>query len=107
MMSKCFVLLGGHAKKIRLENGSHSCPKCKRPDTVQLTRCETEIIIFNRKIEFPNNMRVRYECRTCRWKNNTLPEDDEDVCYQDQLKHHPLSPSSTSQSGEKYTVYTY
>jgi hypothetical protein len=52
-------------------------------------------------------MRVRYECRTCRWKNNTLPDDDVEVFYQDQLKHNSLSPSSTSQTGEKYTVYTY
>lgn len=33
-------------------------------------------MILNRRIELPNSMRVRYECRKCHWKNETLPDDD-------------------------------
>lgn len=32
--------------------------------------------MFNKRIELPNSMRVRYECRKCSWKNETLPDDD-------------------------------
>ncbi|CAO3635524.1 unnamed protein product [Mucor fragilis] len=75
-MSQYFVLLGGNDRKIKLENATHPCPRCKKPDTVQLTRYENELIIFNRRIALPNNMSVRYECNQCKWKNQSLPESD-------------------------------
>ncbi|GAN01352.1 hypothetical protein MAM1_0006d00785 [Mucor ambiguus] len=69
-------LVGGNDRKIKLENATHPCPRCKRPDTVQLTRYENELIVFNRRIALPNNMNVRYECNQCKWKNQCLPESD-------------------------------
>lgn len=69
-------LVGGNDRKIKLENATHPCPRCKRPNTVQLTRYENELIVFNRKIALPNNMNVRYECNQCKWKNQNLPEND-------------------------------
>ncbi|KAG2201430.1 hypothetical protein INT47_001479 [Mucor saturninus] len=75
-MRQSFVLFNGNDKKLILENATHPCPGCKRQDTVQLTRSEKNWIVFNRRIELPNSMRVRYECRKCRWKNETLPDDD-------------------------------
>lgn len=75
-MSQSFILVGGNDKKLILENATHPCPRCKREDTVQLTRREKNLILFNKRIELPNSMRVRYECRTCNWKNETLPDDD-------------------------------
>ncbi|KAK4516952.1 uncharacterized protein ATC70_000280 [Mucor velutinosus] len=83
--------VGSNDRKIKLENATHPCPRCKKPDTVQLTRYENEWIVFNRRVALPNNMNVRYECNQCKWKNQILPEgdpsdkltpsDDEDVDY--------------------------
>ena len=69
-------IVGGNNRKIKLENATHPCPRCKKPDTVQLTRYENELIIFNRRIALPNNMNVRYECNQCKWKDQNLPEND-------------------------------
>ncbi|KAG2193819.1 hypothetical protein INT46_003694 [Mucor plumbeus] len=74
-MPHCFILCGND-RKIKLENATHPCPRCKRPNTVQLTRYENELIVFNRKIALPNNMIVRYGCNQCKWKNQNLPESD-------------------------------
>lgn len=77
-MYMCWLksLVGGNDRKIKLENATHPCPRCKKPDTVQLTRYENELIVFNRRIALPNNMNVRYECNQCKWKNESLPEND-------------------------------
>ncbi|RCH87059.1 hypothetical protein CU098_000906, partial [Rhizopus stolonifer] len=75
-MSQCFVLVGGNDRKILLENTTHPCPRCKRDGTVQLTRFENELILFNKHFDLPNHMQVRYACRVCHWKNENLPDDD-------------------------------
>ncbi|KAI7864356.1 hypothetical protein BDF14DRAFT_1708607, partial [Spinellus fusiger] len=59
-------------KKISLEHAIHSCPRCKQM-SVQLTRSESQLILLNKRIA--NNMRVRYECSSCKWKNEQLPYD--------------------------------
>ncbi|KAI9029037.1 hypothetical protein CLU79DRAFT_832409 [Phycomyces nitens] len=73
-MAGTFVLFGGLDKKISLEQQRHPCPKCKHQASVQLTRCETQLVVFNKTIGKPNNMRVRYECNECGWKNENLPD---------------------------------
>ncbi|KAI8644487.1 hypothetical protein BD408DRAFT_327565, partial [Parasitella parasitica] len=60
--------------KIILENATNWCPRCKRSNTVQLIRCENELIVFNKRIVLPNKMNVSYECNRCKWKNPNLPE---------------------------------
>ncbi|KAI9479528.1 hypothetical protein BDB00DRAFT_858705 [Zychaea mexicana] len=75
-----FTLVGGHDKKIPLEQQYHPCPRCDRP-TVQLTRSETQFVIFNQKIGKSTNMRVRYECQICGWKNENLPDNPNDRSY--------------------------
>ncbi|KAI8374431.1 uncharacterized protein BYT42DRAFT_518120 [Radiomyces spectabilis] len=77
-MSASFVLLGGQDKKISLEQQRHPCPRCKHESSVQLTRCETQLVIFNKHVGKPNKMRVRYECSECGWKAESLPENPED-----------------------------
>ncbi|KAI9265048.1 hypothetical protein BDA99DRAFT_507533 [Phascolomyces articulosus] len=72
-----FTIVGGHDKKIPLEQQYHPCPRCARP-TVQLTRSETQFVIFNQKIGKSTNMRVRYECNICGWKNENLPDNPND-----------------------------
>ncbi|KAI7906811.1 uncharacterized protein BX663DRAFT_419666, partial [Cokeromyces recurvatus] len=64
-------------RKIYLENATHPCPRCKKLDTVQLTRFENELIICNKRIGLPNNMSVRYACKSCNWKNDSLPDNNE------------------------------
>ncbi|KAI9487478.1 MAG: hypothetical protein EXX96DRAFT_553407 [Benjaminiella poitrasii] len=73
-MTRCFVLLGRNDRKIYLENATHPCPRCKKSNTVQLTRFENELIICNKRIRLPNNMKVRYACKSCNWKNDILPD---------------------------------
>ncbi|KAI7859146.1 hypothetical protein BDC45DRAFT_256843 [Circinella umbellata] len=73
-----FTIVGGHDKKIPLEQQYHPCPRCARP-TVQLTRSETQFVIFNQKIGKSTNMRVRYECNICGWKNENLPDNPKDA----------------------------
>ncbi|KAI8576285.1 hypothetical protein K450DRAFT_257541 [Umbelopsis ramanniana AG] len=68
-----FVLVGGADKKISLEHQGHPCPRCKSHDSVQLTRSETQFIVFNVRVGKPNNMRVRYECANCSWNGKVLP----------------------------------
>lgn len=71
----CFVsLVGNSGKKISLEHASHPCPRCKNHASVQLTRSEKQLIVLNKRIA--NNMRVRYECSKCNWKNEELPYDN-------------------------------
>ncbi|KAI9497774.1 hypothetical protein BDB00DRAFT_745644, partial [Zychaea mexicana] len=69
-----FVIVGNSGKKISLEHASHPCPKCKADASVQLTRSEKQLIVLNKRIA--NNMRVRYECSKCNWKNEELPYDN-------------------------------
>lgn len=88
-----FTLVGGKDKKLVLENATHPCPGCKRTNTVQLTRIEKRLVIMNRRIELPNSMRVRYECRKCQWKNETLPDDD------------PLYQSIPNEENERLSPY--
>jgi S-adenosylmethionine:tRNA-ribosyltransferase-isomerase (queuine synthetase) len=68
--------VGGNDRKILLEKATHPCPRCSRPDTVQLTRFESELILFNKRIALPRNMTVRYACKVCKWRNKALPDDD-------------------------------
>ncbi|KAI8061557.1 hypothetical protein BC940DRAFT_262554 [Gongronella butleri] len=70
-----FIFIGGNARKIPLEQQYHPCPRCRHSASVQLTRSETQLVIMNKLIGKPNNMRVQYECRQCRWKNEQLPDD--------------------------------
>ncbi|KAI8096321.1 uncharacterized protein BX664DRAFT_291133 [Halteromyces radiatus] len=70
-----FVLIGGNERKIPLEQQYHPCPKCHHTASVQLTRSETQLVILNKTIRKPNNMRVRYECRECHWKDQNLPDE--------------------------------
>lgn len=101
---KPLFIVGGNDKKLILENSAHPCPKCKKLDTVQLTRSETCIIIFNKRIELPNSMRVRYECRMCHWKNETLPDDD--PSYQTIPKYNEEEDySETDRQNSTGTVY--
>ncbi|KAI7871618.1 hypothetical protein BDF14DRAFT_1715560, partial [Spinellus fusiger] len=67
-------LVGGQDKKIPLEQQRHACPKCKCSVSVQLTRCETQLVVFNKTISKLNNTYVRYECNECKWKNEKLPD---------------------------------
>ncbi|GAB5586056.1 hypothetical protein Unana1_00956 [Umbelopsis nana] len=68
-----FVIVGGADKKISLEQQGHPCPRCKSQDSVQLTRSEKQLIVLNKPVGKPNNMRVRYECANCSWNGKTLP----------------------------------
>jgi Zn ribbon nucleic-acid-binding protein len=68
-----FVIVGGADKKISLEHQGHPCPRCKLQDSVQLTRSEKQLILMNKRVGKPNNMRVRYECAHCSWNGKTLP----------------------------------
>ncbi|KAI8137180.1 hypothetical protein BJV82DRAFT_675073 [Fennellomyces sp. T-0311] len=72
-----FTLVGGHDKKIPLEQQFHPCPRCEE-SSVQLTRSETQLVIFNQRIGRSTNMRVRYECQSCGWKNENLPDNPHD-----------------------------
>ncbi|CAO3646022.1 unnamed protein product [Cunninghamella echinulata] len=72
--SSSFVIFGGNDRKIALEKMFHPCPRCQNSASVQLTRCETQLVILNKNIGKPNKMRVRYECSQCRWKSEELPE---------------------------------
>lgn len=68
-----FVLVSNSGKKISLEHASHPCPKCKKQNSVQLTRSEKSLIVLNKRIT--DNSTVRYECSHCKWKNQMLPFD--------------------------------
>jgi hypothetical protein len=68
-----FVLVGGADKKISLEHQAHPCPRCKNQNSVQLTRSEKQLILMNKRVGKPNNMRVRYECASCSWTGKSLP----------------------------------
>ncbi|KAL1930091.1 hypothetical protein VTP01DRAFT_1245 [Rhizomucor pusillus] len=74
-MPGSFVIVGNSGKKISLEHQSHPCPRCKSQASVQLTRSEKQLIVLNKRIA--NNMRVRYECSKCSWKNEELPYDSD------------------------------
>ncbi|KAH8556885.1 hypothetical protein BGW37DRAFT_474630 [Umbelopsis sp. PMI_123] len=73
-MAGSFVLFGGSDKKIPLEQQTHQCPRCGDPSSVKLTRTETQMVVLGKTIGKPGNMRVRYECQKCKWKNDKLPE---------------------------------
>ncbi|KAI8330056.1 hypothetical protein BC941DRAFT_441396 [Chlamydoabsidia padenii] len=73
--SSSFVIIGGNERKIPLEQQRHPCPRCHHIASVQLTRCETQLVILNKTIGKPNNMRVRYECCECHWRDQQLPDD--------------------------------
>ncbi|CAO3631004.1 unnamed protein product [Mucor hiemalis] len=111
-MSQSFIILGGNDKKLILENATHPCPRCKKADTVQLTRSETFLIVFNKKIELPNKMRVRYECQKCHWKNETLPDDDPsfqsipDIIEEEFTHNHNRQYSIGCSSFESYATAT-
>ncbi|KAI8380783.1 hypothetical protein BD560DRAFT_387101 [Blakeslea trispora] len=68
-----FVIVSNSGKKICLEQASHPCPRCKSPNSVQLTRSEKSLIVLNKRLT--DNSRVRYECSQCKWKNEMLPYD--------------------------------
>ncbi|KAI8371606.1 uncharacterized protein BYT42DRAFT_580843 [Radiomyces spectabilis] len=78
-MTGSFVLVSNSGKKISLEHASHPCPKCKSEASVQLMRSEKQLILLNKRIA--NNMRVRYECNKCKWKNEELPYDDDSLSH--------------------------
>lgn len=88
--------VGGQDKKIPLEQQFHPCPRCNHPSSVQLTRSETQLVIFNKQIGKSSNMRVRYECRLCGWKNEILPDNPDDphqFWHEDDQKRRPSEPS--------------
>ncbi|KAI7859487.1 hypothetical protein BDC45DRAFT_530721 [Circinella umbellata] len=91
-----FVIVGNSGKKISLEHASHPCPKCKASASVQLTRSEKQLIVLNKRIA--NNMRVRYECSKCSWKNEELPYDNDMLT---QLEHY----LAQTPDEEQYTYY--
>ncbi|ORZ00192.1 hypothetical protein BCR43DRAFT_521265 [Syncephalastrum racemosum] len=95
-MPGSFVIVGNSGKKISLEHACHPCPRCKSEASVQLTRSEKQIIVLNKRIA--NNMRVRYECSKCNWKNEELPYDSDVVA---QLQQY-LSERSDD---EQFTYY--
>ncbi|KAI8391012.1 uncharacterized protein BYT42DRAFT_478843, partial [Radiomyces spectabilis] len=66
-----FFAASSSGKKISLERATHACPRCKNKASVQLMRCEKQVILFNKRIT--DNTTVRYECSQCRWKNEELP----------------------------------
>ncbi|RCH83798.1 hypothetical protein CU097_004642 [Rhizopus azygosporus] len=71
-MAGSFTLVKTPGKKISLEQYGHTCPKCKSIESVRLTRSERRWILFNKCISSIN--RVRYECSSCNWKNEQLPQ---------------------------------
>ncbi|CDH50223.1 predicted protein [Lichtheimia corymbifera JMRC:FSU:9682] len=71
-----FTIVGEHGKKIPLEQQYHPCPRCEHPQSVQLMRSESHLVILNKHFGKTSNMRVRYECHQCGWKNENLPDND-------------------------------
>ncbi|KAI8990803.1 hypothetical protein BDF20DRAFT_840898 [Mycotypha africana] len=71
-----YLDIHNNKSKIQLETATHPCPKCKRPDGVQLTRFKHEITVLKRTISLPNNMSVKYACKYCSWRKKALPDDD-------------------------------
>ncbi|KAI9314102.1 hypothetical protein BX666DRAFT_2139681 [Dichotomocladium elegans] len=91
-----FTFVGGHDKKIPLEQQYHPCPRCNQA-SVQLTRSESHLILFNRHIGKTSNMRVRYECSRCGWKNEQLPDNP----------NNSLTDSSNKQPWETEDSHSY
>ncbi|ORX60670.1 hypothetical protein DM01DRAFT_1404897 [Hesseltinella vesiculosa] len=87
MEKNLFVVAGRSGKKVVLEHLGHPCPKCKALATVQLTRTERQLILFNRRIK--DTATVRYECHACDWKNRSLPETWADDKPRDRLAQSP------------------
>ncbi|KAI8877017.1 hypothetical protein K501DRAFT_128205, partial [Backusella circina FSU 941] len=75
-----FPLVKKPRKKISLEQSIHQCPKCKQT-SVQLMRSEKRWMLFNKCII--NDMKVRYECSRCSWRNSELPFSPEDEIFFD------------------------
>ncbi|KAL0084930.1 hypothetical protein J3Q64DRAFT_1699230 [Phycomyces blakesleeanus] len=94
-----FVFVGNPGKKISLEHASHSCPRCKQL-SVQLIRSETQLIVLNKRIA--NNMRVRYECSSCKWKNEELPYDSDTMAQMQRYFSDDGGDMSSESSGETY-----
>ncbi|KAI8978087.1 hypothetical protein BDB01DRAFT_700128, partial [Pilobolus umbonatus] len=67
--------VNAHDKRIFMDTETHRCPRCKEANSVSLTRCESELILFNKRYELPRHHKQRYECHLCKWKNAYLDED--------------------------------
>jgi hypothetical protein len=92
-MGGSFLFVKKPGKKISLEHSSHQCPKCKQT-SVQLMRSEKRWMVFNKCIA--NDMKVRYECSRCSWRNTELPSSPEDgIIFDD---YFPYAHSSRSAS---------